>query len=124
VGRNETIREEAEEWRRQGRIDTPFYEWLRQEYPTGRDQGTERHLQQILLAFAGILGIIGIFTLVSEYWRHFNDVEKLWILRLFVMMAIALGAGLYVLPKTRVLAHVFLPLALPLYLFSMVYADP
>jgi hypothetical protein len=124
LGRNEVIREEAEEWRRQGRIDTPFYEWLRQEYSTGRDQGTERRLQQILLAFAGILAIIGIVTLVGEYWHNFNDLQKLWILRLFVLMAIALGTGLYFVKKTRVLAHVFLPLAIPLYLFSMAYADP
>lgn len=123
--RNRIVVQEAEAWRREGRIDEEFLTWIQKRYPTEGDEGTQRLLQRILIALAGILVLVGIFTLVAQYWSEFAREAKLLILLAFAAAAGAAGVLLGFLPATRLISHGLVPLTLPLYLFAMEYvSDP
>lgn len=123
--RNRIILQEAEAWRQEGRITESFHGWLRARYPVQGDAGTQRILQRILVAVAGILVLVGIFTLVAEFWSEFTRVAKLLIMLSFALAAGGVGLLLGFFPSTRLLSHGVVPLALPLYLFATQYvSDP
>lgn len=115
--------QEADAWRREGRIDAEFHSWLAARYPAEGDAGTQRLLQRILVTVAGILVLVGIFTLVAEFWSEFARISKFLILIGFAVAAGVVGLLLGFLPATRLLSHGVVPLALPLYLFAMQYVS-
>ncbi|HLE46857.1 MAG TPA: DUF2157 domain-containing protein [Candidatus Thermoplasmatota archaeon] len=121
--RNRIILQEAEAWSRDGRITDEFHDWVRKNYPTGGDAGTARNLQTVLLAVAGILVIVGIVTLVSEFWEFLSRPAKFWTMTTFALLSVALGLAARGNVRTRPLAHALIPLALPLYMFAMQYAQ-
>jgi hypothetical protein len=119
--RDRVVRDEAESWRRDGRITPEFYAWVRKEYAGSGDAGTTRTLQTVLMTVAGVLTLIGIFTLVSQFWGDLGRLQKFWTLCGFAALSIVLGAVAHRRPATRPLTQFLLPLAIPLYLFAMSY---
>ncbi|MBI2077452.1 MAG: hypothetical protein HYT80_03650 [Euryarchaeota archaeon] len=122
-GRNRIVLDEADAWRREGRITPEFHEWVQKNYPVAGDATTARTLQTVLLLVAGLLVIVGIVTLVSEFWHYFSRPAKYWSMVVFALLSVALGLAARGNQRTRPLAHVFVPLALPLYMFAMQYAQ-
>jgi hypothetical protein len=119
VDRNRVILEEADRWREEGRISPQFHAWLRERYRATADATTTSILQRVLLVAGGLLFLVAMFTLVGNVWDHLTPLAQTAAALLLTLASTVVGIVLYRLPRLRLLAHVFLPLALPLLLLTM-----
>jgi len=123
MDRSRVVLEEAQKWRDEGRITETFHAWLRTRYGRAGEPESARIIQQVLLAIAAVLLVVGVFTLVSEFWHAFTRTSKFAILVAFAVVSGVAGAFALSMRWSRVVGLVLVALPLPLYLFAMEYGN-
>ncbi len=121
VSRERWLIEEAETWRRQGRVDDEFVAYVKEEY--GGEESEVLTLQHILYVVGGVILFLGIFFAFSQFWDQMSDGAKFTLLVFLSVVAYGVGGVLEAVRRWPALAAIGLGVGGGLLLFALTYVS-
>lgn len=121
VSRERWLIEEAERWRREGRVDDDFVAYVNDEY--GGEESQVSALQRILYIVGGVILFLGIFFAFAQFWDQMTDGMKFTLLLFLSVLAYAAGGVLEAIRRWSGLASIGLSLGGGLLFFAFTYLD-
>lgn len=121
VSRERWLIEQAETWRRDGRVDDEFVDYVKREY--GGEESQVSALQRILYIVGGVILFLGIFFAFAQFWDDLTDGMKFALLTFLAVVAYAAGGVLEVARRWPALASIGLSLGGGLLFFAFTYLN-
>lgn len=119
ASRERWLIEQAETWRREGRVDDDFVAFVKEEY--AEEESQVFTLQRILYIVGGVILFLGIFFAFAQFWDDMSDGQKFTLLSFLAVLAYGAGGVLEVVRRWPALAAIGLSLGGGLIFFAFTY---